>query len=335
MSLDSIRNLVASDEIDLALDQLLGLLKGADSRELNAGLLLASRANGLRRRERDGLVSGADAATERNRLKVALLELADEALNALSDARKPIRSIPVRLDPPPLNQLEKIFGTNHLRSIAWLASGLEAAKSVCRIVTPSGYGSGFLVDPHRVMTCWHVIPDAMVAGSSTVEFNYEEDRFGQPKAVYRCPVRADRHCADKDLDFALVEIEPPAADPLDLTTWGIAPLAAASNVQSGDHVAIVQHPQGGPKQVALTANQVVNMFEHRLQYTTDTLPGSSGAPVFNDLWQVIAIHHAGGNLVWNDRGDRMFANEGILISSVLSRLAVLGVEFAADWPGRA
>jgi len=51
--------------------------------------------------------------------------------------------------------------------------------------------------------------------------------------------------------------------------------------------------------IAITANQVVNVFEHRLQYTTDTLPGSSGSPVFNDAWEVIALHHAGGNMISN------------------------------------
>jgi V8-like Glu-specific endopeptidase len=83
---------------------------------------------------------------------------------------------------------------------------------------------------------------------------------------------------------------------------------------------IIQHPQGGPKQIALTANQVVNVYEHRLQYTTDTLPGSSGSPVFNDDWQVIAIHHAGGNLISNSRGDRRFVNQGILLSYILRDL---------------
>jgi hypothetical protein len=30
----------------------------------------------------------------------------------------------------------------------------------------------------------------------------------------------------------------------------------------------------------------------------------------------VALHHAGGNLVKNQRGDRMYANEGILVSKI-------------------
>ena len=40
--------------------------------------------------------------------------------------------------------------------------------------------------------------------------------------------------------------------------------------------------------------------------------------MFNDDWQVIAIHRAGGNLVKNKRGDRIFANEGVLMRDIIN-----------------
>ena len=83
---------------------------------------------------------------------------------------------------------------------------------------------------------------------------------------------------------------------------------------------IIQHPLGGPKQIAITANQVVNTYDYRLQYTTDTQPGSSGSPVFNDDWKVIALHHAGGNLIVNERRDRMSPMKGSLVSSILQKI---------------
>jgi V8-like Glu-specific endopeptidase len=51
-----------------------------------------------------------------------------------------------------------------------------------------------------------------------------------------------------------------------------------------------------------------------VQYTTDTLPGSSGSPVFNDNWEVVALHHAGGPLKTNDKVDIRFINEAIAIN---------------------
>jgi hypothetical protein len=47
---------------------------------------------------------------------------------------------------------------------------------------------------------------------------------------------------------------------------------------------------------------------------------------FNDLWQVIAIHHAGGALQVNAKGDKRFVNEGILMSAIRADAGSL-------WPG--
>jgi endonuclease G, mitochondrial len=56
---------------------------------------------------------------------------------------------------------------------------------------------------------------------------------------------------------------------------------------------IIQHPGGDPQQVTLRDNQVVKTLEHFIHYEADTQPGSSGSPVFNDQWQLAALHHSG------------------------------------------
>jgi hypothetical protein len=48
------------------------------------------------------------------------------------------------------------------------------------------------------------------------------------------------------------------------------------------HVSIIQHPSGERKQLALRENQLIDVLEDFLHYRTDTAPGSSGSPVFND-----------------------------------------------------
>ena len=74
-------------------------------------------------------------------------------------------------------------------------------------------------------------------------------------------------------------------------------------------------------------------------YTGDTQPGSSGAPVFSDLWEVIALHHSGvpdetangqylthSGAPWNPLTDPemrtvvWIANEGIRISRIVRHL---------------
>jgi endonuclease G len=88
-------------------------------------------------------------------------------------------------------------------------------------------------------------------------------------------------------------------------------------------VVIIQHPNGGLKRITLTANYVTGTRVPRLHYTTDIMPGSSGSPVFNDQWQVIAIHHAGGKLQVDAGGGTRYVNEGILMSAIRPDASVL------------
>ena len=45
-----------------------------------------------------------------------------------------------------------------------------------------------------------------------------------------------------------------------------------------------------------------------MHYETDTAPGSSGSPVFNDQWEVVALHHSG--VPRKDEQGRLLTREG-------------------------
>ncbi|WP_165073144.1 trypsin-like peptidase domain-containing protein [Paludisphaera rhizosphaerae] len=310
---DSLRDLVEEGRLDVALDQLKSWIKSVpDRRLLHECILHISSLNDIRQKERQGLISGDDASVSRARLKDRVLEFID-----VVDSRATVRPFPIEpisAPVPDAGGLEKILGAvSHLKSIAWLQRGLQASKAVGRVVTPHGMGSGFLLAGNIMVTNHHVIPDARTAAESRIEFNFEEDFGGRLQALAPYRLRPETTRVNEELDWCIVEVVDDPARPLG--DWGQLEWATTPP-KVGDHVTIVQHPAGGPKQVALTANQVVNIFDHRLQYTTDTLPGSSGSPVFNDAWKVVALHHAGGNLVANALGTKLFVNEGILASFI-------------------
>src|SRR5205814_4157357 len=99
-----------------------------------------------------------------------------------------------------------------------------------------------------------------------------------------------------ELDFTLVALEETSETGSGTRAFGHKPLVAvADEVLAGECVTIIQHPKGDPKQIALRENEVLHLPGNEdafLHYQTDTHPGSSGSPVFNDNWEVVALHHS-------------------------------------------
>ena len=56
--------------------------------------------------------------------------------------------------------------------------------------------------------------------------------------------------------------------------------------------------------------------EGRVQYLTDTLPGSSGSPVFDKDWRLVALHHSGGWITEPGSKETFYRNEGIHVDRV-------------------
>jgi V8-like Glu-specific endopeptidase len=206
---------------------------------------------------------------------------------------------------------EKVVGLNNLLRIAWLSRGLELAAPVCRVLTPAGPASGFLIANDLLLTNHHVLPDAQTAGGSTAEFNYQVNWAGDLEPSRRYPLDSSHFLTSLDLDYSIVRVTDSPGD-----LYGFIDLSKRGNPTVNDFVTIIQHPQGGTKQICFTDNKVSAVFGNLLQYATDTEPGSSGSPVFDQQWQIVGLHHRGGGLAGPD-GKKYFTNEGILIAAVL------------------
>jgi V8-like Glu-specific endopeptidase len=105
----------------------------------------------------------------------------------------------------------------------------------------------------------------------------------------------------------------------------------------GETVNIIQHPNGEQKQLAIQDNKVIDELGLFLHYQTDTSPGSSGSSVFNDQWEVVALHYSGvpelsqeGKIRSNDGRDweewmgeqriAGIANEGVRVSRLVQHV---------------
>lgn len=221
--------------------------------------------------------------------------------------------------------LERIVGTADFMSVRYLDLGVVAQQSVGRVNirdqrgTLRGYGTGFLVSTSLLLTNHHVLPDAATARMSVIEFDYQDGFDGKPLLSNVLGFDPDRFfVANRELDFALVAVD---GDAESLAKYGFCHLTAAQGtVLIGEPVTIVQHPRGEKKQVALRENKVLDIPELVVHYAADTEPGSSGSPVFNDQWEVVALHHASVATPQHAPA-YAFLNEGIRISRILNFLA--------------
>ncbi|WFE56376.1 DNA/RNA non-specific endonuclease [Micromonospora sp. WMMD712] len=220
--------------------------------------------------------------------------------------------------------LERIIQSDDLLGVAYLEGGVVAARAVGRVNIRdgrgrlTGYGTGSMVTAELLLTNHHVLPDEDVAAQSGIEFDYQDGPDGTPLPLRAFALDPGRFfLADAELDFALVAV---AGAPAELGPFGFNRLIESEGKAIvGDFVSIVQHPCGGKKQVALRENRVVDVVDSFLHYETDTQPGSSGSPVFNDQWEVVALHHASTPAPGHDELGGI-VNEGLRVSRLLAFL---------------
>lgn len=203
---------------------------------------------------------------------------------------------------PSSADLERMIGANDLVDVNFLERGLVATRSVGRILLGAasgrtqGYATGFMISPSLLITNTHVFGTGSDAEDALVEFDYEYDIHGVPKPTERFRFAPREYFyAHPTLDFAIVAVDPrPLFQRRALDKYGWLRLdPRIGKVNELEWVSIIQHPGGEMKQLAIRENQLLEIREHTLWYASDTAPGSSGAPVFNDAWQVVAVHHAG------------------------------------------
>ncbi|WP_100407841.1 trypsin-like serine peptidase [Bacillus solitudinis] len=207
---------------------------------------------------------------------------------------------------------EKIIGANNLMNIAWLSRGVEISKTVGRVSTLSGRGTGFLIAPHLLITNNHVIQSVEEASTAYVEFDFERDWLGNISVPRRYYLDSKIFLTNAELDYTIVGVTGNPSEKFgyfDILKYRRTPI-------KGEYVTIIQHPAGRSKEIALHENEVRYVFNDKVQYTTDTENGSSGAIVLDKDWNIVALHHKGGDLPDGD-GTIHFINQGISIQHII------------------
>jgi hypothetical protein len=256
--------------------------------------------------------------------------------------------LPPLPDPAGLREVvnnEAIVHQDDMLDFAFLGQGMTAGASVAKLLVPrfeggaqvfdaAGrpvlyIGTGWLAARDLVVTNHHVISARSAnepvsseqdlvaqATATTVKFDFDSpDAAGTDMGVKRLEAWDSLN----GLDFAILRLQGPMNDRMPLRLW---PHRLAYAQGEYRPVNIIQHPEGNAKRVACRNNLVTATDATTVRYFTDTLAGSSGSPVFNDAWNVVALHR-GSRVVQgvNFQGRSTAAvNFGTQVTAILDNL---------------
>lgn len=236
-----------------------------------------------------------------------------------------------------------VFGNDGTQTVDFFSRAVACSAAVCKVVVhryfnrypdndTSGQartvaGTGWLIGPRLVITNHHVInarkqgfgqePDA-----SPVDFALQAqsceillDYFTDPCPT---PFSATLLVSDRALDYAILRLEDaaPARSPLRLASHV---LRKTQQQALGFGVNVLQHPNGRPMRIGFRNNYVLLGDDTLLTYLTDTDVGSSGSPVCDDTWQVVALH----------TGSRGVSDRGLIVNATLIRRENYGTPIQA------
>ncbi len=227
-------------------------------------------------------------------------------------------------------RLEKVLGVERYRSLTWYRNGLLRCRAVARIenLNEDGIGTGFLVkgaDLHGSLPEWvlvtngHVIPEGLDPRNAVVAFHgLDSDALGPNR--FRVLKRWwYEPSSSPQLDTTVLELDgyPQRVEPI--------PLAPQlPELTPSTRAYVIGHPRGLQQpQFSLQDNLVLDHDDTRLHYRSPTEGGSSGSPVFDNQWQLIGLHHAGGFAMprLNGEGGTYAANEALIIGAIRNAMA--------------
>jgi hypothetical protein len=234
--------------------------------------------------------------------------------------------------PRPASGTEKqtVQGQYTFEEIRFLGVGDTRSRSVCKITASfedsrgPEFGTAARIGTDLLLTNHHVLFDGRGRPASHVRasFDFRLDEHGRalPVVDVFCDTRTIE--GESDCDWAVIRTSGPIPD-----RYPVLSLTGARPPRVGDLVFIVQHPGGREMKISFGHNSVREVDSERIEYWTDTDEGSSGAPVFNSSWQVVALHYG-----WVEAPRRhdprtvQYRNRGYRIERIVAGLAAHGIE---------
>lgn len=246
------------------------------------------------------------------------------------------RAADVALETAAGSTLERVLGHDGVQSLNWYRTGLARSEAVAKICDASGtgVGTGFLLAGAELSDKlpadeMFVITNAHVVSETDSRALYPEDATIGFEAL---GLGADFRVAElifssphDQLDVSVLRLDKPAPS--------VEPIPVNKRLPNNDglqRVYVIGHPAAGGLSFSLQDNLLLDLEDPKLHYRAPTEPGSSGSPVFNSQWKLIALHHASVTTPLHHPGSEAAggqsppaayaANEGLWIQAIRGAL---------------
>jgi Trypsin-like peptidase domain len=171
----------------------------------------------------------------------------------------------------------------------------EVARSVCQVARPGTWATGALIDGAEVITAKHLFVHRGVQLSDEVfatfraRFFVRDAEGGLTAVIAGTPIAGSLRFEPDGHDVALFRVR--------FSEGVVAPpplVRSARAAESYARVATVHWPVHRDEQSVSGAwGSAVSLGDGRVSHSLDTAPGSSGAPIFDEAWEVVAVHSGG------------------------------------------
>ena len=189
---------------------------------------------------------------------------------------------------------EKLLPNSKMIFLGPILKIAQSSRSVCKIETPEGSGSGFLIklskrdeDFFCLMTNEHVITKNMIENKVRIKTYYNNGKY-EVKIKLNPYERIIEEFTYVDIDSTVVEILP--KDNISTNYFLIPSIYYMYNFEelNSENISIIQYPKG---KLCYSNGKINNMKNFTFSHSASTEPGSSGSPVFlKGTRKVIGIH---------------------------------------------
>jgi hypothetical protein len=220
---------------------------------------------------------------------------------------------------------EALFGRERYQDLVWFQHALDRCRGVGRVDDEydDAAGTGFLVTtaslgirngPPLFVTNSHVISREGLAALKPDQARVTFTALDSGPEAYRVADVVWESPPDQ-LDCTLVALSdlPPQCQGLALAG---PPVLAPPRKQ---RAYVIGHPARRRRpQFSIRDNFLLDLDDRLVHYRSPTEPGSSGSPVFNEEWDVFALHHCGLPQLPKLHGEAGVyeANEGVRVDAI-------------------